>query len=44
MGVDDDIRPLLERARAMNAEAAAEIVELRRRHFGADEGAEEAGG
>lgn len=39
-----DLLPLLERGRALNAEAEAGLAELRLRIFGADEAEEAAGG
>lgn len=43
MAAEDDLLLLLERARALNAEAAAGLVELRRRIFGDEDGAEATG-
>jgi len=44
MAAEDDLLLLLERARALNAEAEAELAELRLRIFGADEVEQAAGG
>jgi len=43
MAAEDDLLLLLERARALNAEAEAGLAELRRRIFGGKDGAEATG-